>query len=72
MSDAFITNGRIIDPANNIDEVGDLSIINGKIAAVNSSRHTPDVVRRSQTDNVYDASELIVAPGLIDMHVHLP
>ena len=31
MSDAFITNGRIIDPANNIDEVGNLSIVNGKV-----------------------------------------
>ena len=71
MSDAFITNGHIIDPANNIDEVGDLIIVNGKIVSVNSNRHTPDVVRRSQTDNVYDASGLIVAPGLIDMHVHL-
>ena len=34
MSDAFITNGRIIDPANNIDEVGNLSIVNGKVKAV--------------------------------------
>ena len=71
MSDAFITNGRIIDPANNIDEVGDLPITNGKIASVNSSRHTPCAVQQSKTDNVYDATGLIVAPGLIDMHVHL-
>jgi len=71
MSDAFITNGRIIDPANNIDEVSDLSIVNGKIDSVNSSRHTPDAVQQSQTDTVYDATGLIVTPGLIDMHVHL-
>ena len=71
MSDAFITNGHIIDPMNNIDEVGDLSIANGKIAWVNSSRYTPGAVQQSKTDNVYDATGLIVAPGLIDMHVHL-
>ncbi|MCY4568202.1 MAG: dihydroorotase [Candidatus Poribacteria bacterium] len=71
MSDAFITNGHIIDPMNNIDEVGDLSIANGKIASVNSSRYTPGAVQQSKTDNVYDATGLIVAPGLIDMHVHL-
>ena len=62
MSDAFITNGRIIDPANNIDEVGDLSIIKGKIASVGGEK---------RSSNVYDATGLIVAPGLIDMHVHL-
>ena len=71
MSDAFITNGRIIDPANNIDEVGDLSIANGKIASVNSSRHTPCAVQQSQPANVHDATGLMVTPGLIDMHVHL-
>ena len=62
MTDAFITNGRIIDPANNIDEVGDLSIIKGKIASVGGEK---------RSSNVYDATGLIVAPGLIDMHVHL-
>ena len=71
MSDAFITNGRIIDPANNIDMVGNLSIVNGKIASVDSSRHTPGAVQQSKTDSVYDATDLIVAPGLIDMHIHL-
>ena len=71
MRDAFITNGRIIDPANSIDVVGDISIINGKIDSVNSSRHTPCAVQQSKTDTVYDATGLIVTPGLIDMHVHL-
>ena len=71
MSDAFIANGRIIDPANNIDEIGDLSIANGKIDSVNSSRHTACAVQQSKTDTIYDATGLIVTPGLIDMHVHL-
>ena len=71
MSDAFITNGRIIDPANNIDEVGDLSIVNGKIASIDGSRHTPCAVQQFPSDDVYDATGLIIAPGFIDMHVHL-
>ena len=71
MSEAFITNGHIIDPANNIDEVGDLSIVNGKITKVDSSRHTSVAVHTFETSDVHDATGLVVAPGLIDMHVHL-
>lgn len=67
MSDAFITNGRIIDPANNIDEIGDIFIADGKIAWVNGNGKPPE----PQTADVYNATGLIVAPGLIDMHVHL-
>ena len=67
MSDAFITNGRIIDPANNIDEVGDIFIADGKIAWVNGNGKPPE----PQTADVYNATGLVVAPGLIDMHVHL-
>ena len=67
MSDAFITNGRIIDPANNIDEVGDLFIADGKIAWVNGNGKPPE----PQTADVYNTTGLVVAPGLIDMHVHL-
>lgn len=71
MRDAFITNGRIIDPDNNIDVVGDISIANGKIDSVNSGRHTACAVQQFKTDTVYDATGLIVTPGFIDMHVHL-
>ena len=71
MSDACIINGHIIDPANNIDGVGNLFITDGKITKVDSSRHTPCAVHQSQVSDVYDAMGLIVAPGLIDMHVHL-
>ena len=67
MSDACITNGHIIDPANNVDEVGNLSITDGKISKVGGEEALTD----PQNANVYDATGLIVAPGLIDMHVHL-
>src|SRR3989440_10990771 len=61
----IIRNGRIIDPANQRDEIGDLFIVGGKITD-GSQLSTLD----SQPDEI-DASNLIVAPGLIDLHVHL-
>ena len=67
MNDAFITNGHIIDPANNIDAVGDLVIADSRIVRVGDQEKVP----KSPTTEVYDATGLIVAPGLIDMHVHL-
>ena len=67
MNNACIVNGHIIDPANNIDEVGDLHIIDGKIAKIGSSRKLTD----AQTADVYEATGAVVIPGLIDMHVHL-
>ena len=56
-----ITNGRIIDPANNRDEVADLWLANGKITAPQPG---------SETETL-DARGLVVSPGLIDIHVHL-
>jgi dihydroorotase len=56
-----IRNGRIIDPANQRDEVADLFIVDGKIAAK----------AKGSDSEVIDAAGLIVAPGLIDLHVHL-
>ena len=56
-----IRHGRIIDPANKRDEVGELYIADGRIV---SEAPTTNV-------SVIDAAGLIVAPGLIDLHVHL-
>lgn len=67
MSDACIINGHIIDPGNNIDAIGNLSITDGKIAKVGGEEALTDL----QNAHVYDATGMIVAPGLIDMHVHL-
>jgi dihydroorotase len=61
----LIRNGRIIDSANNRDEVGDLLIIDGRIA------EQSEIANQKSTIDEIDASNLIVAPGLIDMHVHL-
>jgi dihydroorotase len=59
MSVTIIRNGRVIDPANRRDEVVDLVIVDGRIAD------------KAEGAEEIDASGLIVAPGLIDMHVHL-
>ncbi|MFZ4597426.1 MAG: dihydroorotase [Terrimicrobiaceae bacterium] len=61
MSKLRILNGRIIDPANGRDGVGDLFLADGKIVAADPGGDCETV----------DARGLIVAPGLIDIHVHL-
>jgi dihydroorotase len=65
MSVTIIRNGRVIDPANKRDEVADLAIVDGKIVHVSELSTI-----NSQPDEI-DARNLIVCPGLIDMHVHL-
>jgi len=57
-----LTNGRIIDPANARDETADLWIVDGKISA--PPEGSPENVE------TIDAQGLVVAPGLIDGHVH--
>jgi dihydroorotase len=58
-----ITNGRVIDPAQGIDQVADLWVEGGNIASVG-----PQALQVSRT---LDAAGKIVYPGLIDIHVHL-
>jgi len=65
MKTTIIRNGRVIDPANNRDEIGDLVIVNGRIADQSAIRNP-----QSEIAGI-DGKGLIVAPGLIDMHVHL-
>lgn len=96
----LIRNGHIIDPKNNVNEIGDVLIVEGKIAKVggNLAAHVNDAMPISIRDlqtrlqstpigsrknlpitasgecllplNI-DATGTVVAPGLIDMHVHL-
>jgi dihydroorotase len=65
MSATIIRKGRIIDPANKRDEVADLVIVDGQIAGKSEIRS-----QKSEIEEI-DAGGLIVAPGFIDMHVHL-
>ncbi|MDR3623108.1 MAG: dihydroorotase [Paludisphaera borealis] len=58
-----ITGGRIIDPAQGLDHVGDLWISRGRILPTGGVNEEAEVV--------IDARGKIVCPGLIDLHVHL-
>lgn len=62
--DWLIQQGRVIDPANGINEVRDLAVAGGSIAA-SAAKLDPSCAK-----SVFDASGMIVTPGLIDLHVH--
>lgn len=67
MNSLLLTGGRVIDPANQTDAPADLLIIDGKIAGIGpgAAAQAPAEITR------FDASGLVVCPGLIDLHVHL-
>ncbi|OEU76423.1 MAG: dihydroorotase, partial [Desulfuromonadales bacterium C00003107] len=60
----LIKGGRLIDPANGIDDQLDLLIDNGSVVAVGTDLDSGDA-------QVLDATNRLVVPGLIDVHVHL-
>lgn len=60
----LIKNGRVIDPSSKTDATLDLLIERGKIVDIKTKIESKGV-------KVIDASRLVVAPGFIDMHVHL-
>jgi len=64
MTSLLIQNGRVVDPANAVDEVRDVLVVNGKIA-------DPSQPYDSSSLKKIDARNRVVCPGLIDMHVHL-
>ena len=63
--DLLLKGGHVIDPANHIDDVRDVAVFQGKIAAV--ERDIP----ADQAGKVVDVSKLLVTPGLIDIHYHV-
>lgn len=62
----IIKNGRILDPASGLDRNGDIVIDGGRILSLGGKYEIP----LTRTDIVIDASGKVVAPGLIDTHVH--
>jgi dihydroorotase len=64
MSKLVIKNGRVVDPSQDLDRVCDLAIEHGVIQQIG------DAIPATGAEQ-FDASGLIVAPGFIDMHVHL-
>jgi len=64
LNSLLIKNGRVIDPSSNVDQVCDLLIDNGKVSRIERGIQAPGTPSLA-------ASGLIVAPGFIDIHVHL-
>jgi dihydroorotase len=65
MNKLLIANGRVIDPSQNMDRATNVLVVDGKIAAYDFAAPTDGSAQ------VIDAAGRIVAPGLIDIHVHL-
>src|SRR5256886_15490827 len=57
--------GRVIDPSRDLDQTADVLIQDGKIAGLGASLGAPDGAE------VRDVRGKVVAPGLVDVHVHL-
>jgi len=64
MMKTLIKNGRVLDPAHQIDANLDVLAVDGKIAQIAAGIELPDA-------ETIDAGGLLVVPGLIDIHVHL-
>ena len=64
MNRFLVKNGRVIDPASGLDGPRDVLVEDGLIAAVEEKIEAPDA-------EVHDAAGRVVAPGFIDIHVHL-
>lgn len=61
----LIRGGRVVDPSRGQDEVADVYLLEGRVEAVGRNIGNPDGVM------IVDARGKVVAPGLIDLHVHL-
>jgi dihydroorotase len=65
MRPVIIRGGRVVDPSQKLDAVLDVLLADGLVAGVGENLEAPEGAE------TVDASGLVVAPGLIDVHVHL-
>ena len=63
--DLLIAGGRVIDPGQNLSAVRDVAILHGRVARIAES------IPHTQARSVFDATDKIVTPGLIDLHSHV-
>jgi len=68
LANLLVKGGRVIDPATGTDEVADLLVVDGRIAARGPKEKGAAGQGGTQ---VIDAKGLLVCPGFVDMHVHL-
>lgn len=66
MAEILIKNGKVIDPANGTEKIGDVLLRDGVIAGVCNAG-----IKHASDAEMIDATGMLVVPGLIDMHVHL-
>jgi len=71
MSELLITGGHVVDPASGVDGPRDVLVRDGRIAAVEMPGGLARVASSIQKEHQIDATGCVVAPGLIDIHVHL-
>lgn len=64
-ADLLLRGGRLLDPARDLDAVGDLLLRDGRVAAIGGHIAAPDDA------TIVDATGLVVTPGWIDLHTHL-
>jgi dihydroorotase len=67
MSDILILNGRLVDPASGVDAERDVLLRRGRVAAI----ERPGGLHGTNVKETIDAAGMVVAPGLVDVHVHL-
>lgn len=67
MSDLLILNGHLVDPASGVDAARDMLLRDGRVTAVEA----PGRLNGVQAAETIDATGMVVAPGLVDVHVHL-
>ena len=60
----LIKNGRVVDPSQNLDKVCDLLVEDGKVKAIGNDL-------ACEGAEIFDATDKVVMPGIIDMHTHL-
>ncbi len=71
----LIQNGRVVDPKSGMDETADI-VLDGKrirkvlVKSGSQSGENASAPDKERYDQVIDASGLVVAPGLVDVHVH--
>ena len=66
-NNTLVSNGRIVDPAQGVDIVGDLLISDGRIKWVGAKKS----VQLPENCSVIDVRGMVVCPGFIDLHCHL-
>jgi dihydroorotase len=64
----LISNGRMLDPASGVDAPRDILLDGDRVAAVAAHGQLADLAKSAE---IFDAKNLIVAPGFIDLHCHL-